>query len=94
MRRNNKNNQDNHSILSSSLFQLCNEQSSGTVFIMTNRNTSARFVLHKGTVSAFCFEKKQGMHASVCVINAFAFLIFFLHFFSLLFPSLSIESRF
>ena len=63
MRRNNKNNQDNHSILSSSLFQLCNEQSSGTVFIMTNRNTSARFVLHKGTVSAFCFEKKQGMHA-------------------------------
>ena len=66
MKSNNKNNQSkqkNHSILSSSLFQLCSAQSTGTVFIMTSRNTSAQIVLQDSSIVAFSFENKHGIDA-------------------------------
>lgn len=63
MKSNNKNNQDNLSILSSSLFQLCSKQSNGTLFILTDRNTSAQIVLQDSSVIAFSFEDKHGIEA-------------------------------
>ena len=63
MKGNNKNNQSNQSILSSSLFQLCSTQSTGTVFISTSRNTSAQIVLQDSAIVAFSFENKHGVEA-------------------------------
>lgn len=51
------------SILESDLFVLCQEKNTGTLFLQTNRKTTAQVVLQHGAITEIAFEDKNGLDA-------------------------------
>ena len=54
---------NNRDILTSSLFQVCAREGSGTLFIITHDNISAQFIIKHGEVTGFSFGRKNGVDA-------------------------------
>ena len=50
-------------IVDSDLFALCQEKNTGTLFLQTNRKTSAQVVLQYGAITEIAFEDKNGLDA-------------------------------
>jgi len=53
----NNSSENNLTFLTTSLFQFCSSKSTGTLFIMTSNKESAQFVLQRGKIIDFSFEK-------------------------------------
>ena len=56
----NRYSKSNRNILAKSLFQLCSQQSTGTLFIFTNNNVSAQFLIQDSVITDFSFNNKSG----------------------------------
>ena len=57
------NNNNNYKILTSSLFELCSKEYTGTLFLKTDENTIAQFIIEEGKITQLAFENKRGMNA-------------------------------
>ena len=66
----NKYSENNRKILANSLFQLCSQQSTGTLFILTDDNVSAQFLLEDSVITNFSFDNNSGDIALEAFKNA------------------------